>query len=418
MKLFTKYSRINVISTVFIFLLGCIAFSMLLRYVIISQVDEDLRIEKNEVVNYVDRFGHLPSVIEVHDQYTTYKIIPKPQTSIKKIYTHKAYDAGEHEKESRRTIEFDIEANNAWYLVSVSKSLEGSDELIQTIIAITITIILLILIAAFLINRFVLVRLWKPFYSTLQTMQRFNLRDTQAIDFINTDIDEFKYLNSILHDALSKAQHDYQTLKEFTENASHELQTPLAIIQSKLDILIQNEKLSRGESEAIQSAYTALQNLSRLNQSLLLLAKIENNQFSEQTKIDIKELLQNKINEFNELWKNRNISVETDLLQKEITGNIYLTEILLNNLLSNATKHNVQNGFVIISLNNNLQITNTGVTHALDEKKFYKRFSRQSNATANGLGLSIIHQICIASGYTCTYNFQSPNIHSFTVSFH
>ena len=417
MKLFTKYSRINVISTVLIFLLGCIAFSMLLRYVIIKQIDEDLKIEKNEVINYVDRFGHLPSVIEVHDQYTTYKIIPKPQTSINKIYTHKAFDADAHEKESRRTIEFDAEANNNWYLVSVSKSLEGTDELIQTIIAITITIILLVLAATFLINRFVLVRLWKPFYSTLQTMQQFNLSDAQAVNFTNTDIDEFKYLNSILLDAISKAQHDYQTLKEFTENASHELQTPLAIIQSKLDILIQNEKFSRSESEAIQSAYTALQNLSRLNQSLLLLAKIENKQFSEKTKIDIKELLQIKINEFNELWKNRNISVEINLSQKEITGNVYLTEILLNNLVSNATKHNVQNGSVIISLNNDLQITNTGVAHTLDEKKFYKRFSRQSNATANGLGLPIIHQICIASGYTCTYNFQLPNIHSFTVSF-
>ena len=90
MKLFAKYNRINVISTVIIFLLGCIAFSMLLRYVIINQIDEDLKIEKNEIITYVNRFGHLPSVIEVHDQYTTYKIIPKPQTSINKIYTHKA----------------------------------------------------------------------------------------------------------------------------------------------------------------------------------------------------------------------------------------------------------------------------------------------------------------------------------------
>ncbi len=284
MKLFTKYNRINVVSTVIIFLLGCGAFSILLRYVIISQVDEDLKIEKNEVVTYVHQFNHLPTVIEVRDQYTTYKPVEKPTSQNNKIFTNKVYDKAEHETELRRTIEFTVDVNNIWYLVSVSKSLEGADELIQTIIAITLTIISLILIVTFFINRFVLRRLWKPFYSTLQTMQQFSLNKTEKINFSNTDIDEFIYLNTTLNNALSKAQQDYQTLKEFTENASHELQTPLAVIQSKLDILIQNEKLSENESNAIQSAYNAVQGLSKLNHSLLLLAKIENKQFSEQNK--------------------------------------------------------------------------------------------------------------------------------------
>ena len=171
MKLFAKYNRINVLSTVIIFLIGCVAFSALLRYVIINQIDEDLKIEKNEIVTYVNQNGHLPVVIEVHDQYTTYKKIGSPQMRGNKIYTHSSYDPTEREKELRRTIEFDITANNAWYLVSVSKSLEGTDELIQTIIIITIAIILLILAATFIMNRIVLRRLWKPFYQTLQTMQ-------------------------------------------------------------------------------------------------------------------------------------------------------------------------------------------------------------------------------------------------------
>lgn len=417
MKLFAKYNRINITSTVIIFLLGSMAFSFLLRYVIISQVDEDLKIEKNEVIAYVNRFNHLPAVIEVRDQYTTYHVIEKPQQFINKIYTHKAYNTDEREKELRRTIEFDVQANEVWYLVSVSKSLEGTDELIQTIIIITLIIILLILAVTFFINRFILRRLWHPFYSSLQTMQQFSLSNTQTLNFSNTDIDEFKYLNSTLTDALNKAQHDYQTLKEFTENASHELQTPLAIIQSKLDILIQNEKLSESESHAIESAYDAVQSLSKLNQSLLLLAKIENNQFSEQTNIDVKELLQNKINQFSELWQSRDITVHINLSDKIITANPHLTEILLNNLLSNATKHNITNGVITVLLKNDLQVSNTGVTHSLDKKQLFKRFSKQNSAMDNhGLGLSIIHQICLASGFTCTYNFQEPNLHTFSIS--
>ena len=197
----------------------------------------------------------------------------KNRSKCNEIYTSKVYDTNRHENELRRIIQFNLQVNNVWYFVNVSKSLAGTDKLIQTIIIITITTILLIVAVTFFINRIVLRRLWQPFYNTLQTVQDFNLNNAPAIKFSNTDIDEFKNLNSIFNDSLSKAQQDYQTLKEFTENASHELQTPLAVIQSKLDILIQNEKLSEGESEAIQSAYYAIQNLSRLNQEFIVACK-------------------------------------------------------------------------------------------------------------------------------------------------
>lgn len=416
MKLFSKYNRINVASTVIIFLLGSIAFAILLRYVIINQVDEDLKIEKNEVLTYINRFNHLPSVIEVNDQYTTYTPINKPTDKKGKVYNKEVYNRYEHEKELHRTIEFPINVNNSWYCVSVSKSLEGTDDLIQTIIAITVTIILLILAATFLINRIVLRKLWKPFYSTLQTMQQFNINSSEKLNFNVTQIEEFTYLNTILNNALSKAQHDYQTLKEFTENASHELQTPLAVIQSKLDILIQNEKLSEAESQAIQGAYNSLQSLSRLNQSLLLLTKIENKQFNKQSDIDIKKLLEDKINQFRELWKARNIQTDINLSPATIKGNTHLIEILFNNLLSNATKHNITNGSIQLLLNISLQIINAGNNQPLDEKQLYKRFSKQNSASENhGLGLSIIQQICIASNFTCTYNFILPNKHSFII---
>ena len=330
MKLFAKYNRINVISTVTIFLLGCVAFSLLLRYVIIHQVDEDLKIEKNEVVTYVKRFNQMPSVVEAHDQYTTYKAVEKPLNEVKEIFTSKEYNKDEHEKELRRIIEFNININNNWYLVSVSKSLEGTDELIQTIIIITIALILLILAVTFIINRVVLKKLWQPFYETLRHMQQFNLSSSKEISFSTTNIDEFNYLNSSLMQTLNKAQNDYQSLKEFTENASHELQTPLAVIQSKLDILIQNDKLSETESKTILGAYDAVQNLKKLNQSLLLLAKIENNQFSEQTQINLAELLQNKLVQFSDLWKNMNINTEINIKPLIINSNTQLIDILLN----------------------------------------------------------------------------------------
>src|SRR3954467_4327693 len=181
MKLFTKYNRINLLSTIIIFLLGSIAFTFLLRYVIIRQIDEDLNIEKNEIITSISHYHHLPAIIEVHDQYTTYKAIASPQQPISRIRTMKNYDAGEKEKALVRTIEFTVNTNGNWYLVSVSKSLQGTDNLIRTIIFITLTLILLILIATFIINRIVLRRLWQPFYNTLHTIQQFKLSDKQAL---------------------------------------------------------------------------------------------------------------------------------------------------------------------------------------------------------------------------------------------
>jgi len=419
MKLFTKYNRINVISTVIIFLIGCAAFSFLLRYVIINQVDEDLKIEKNEILTYIKTNAHLPSVIEVKDQYTTYRSINKPITLTNKIFTNEAYDKDDRKKELRRTIEFTVNVNNEWYMVNVSKSLEGTDELIQTIIVITVALILLILAATFIINRIVLKKLWHPFYSTLSVTQQFNLNDKQRIHFDATNIDEFNYLNSTLNNALIKAQKDYKSLKEFTENASHELQTPLAVIQSKLDILIQNEKLSEGESINIQGAYDAVQNLKKLNHSLLLLAKIENNQFSAQTKIDLTQLLQNKLGQFADLWKNRQMTEKVNMQPVVIKSNEQLVDILLNNLLSNATKHNYPNGSISITLQHKkLIVTNTSNEGVIDEKILFKRFSKANiSADGYGLGLSIIKQICDASGFVCIYNFSEPNVHSFIIEF-
>lgn len=418
MKLFAKYNLINVLSTVTIFLLGCVAFAVLLRYVVISQIDEDLKIEKNEILAYVAHNNHLPAIIEVRDQYTNYISVDKPQTIGKSIFTQEIFDAVEHKKELRRVINFNINVNNKWFLVSVSKSLKGTNDLIQTIIVITISLILLILITTFFINRFVMRKLWQPFYETLESMQRFNVSDVQHFSFKETNVHEFKYLNTVLADALAKAQRDYKILKEFTENASHEMQTPIAVIRSKLDMLIQNENFSEAESRHIQNAYKSLQGLSKLNQSLLLLAKIENNQFNEKANFDLKELLEIKINQFDELWKGKDITIGSYISNCMVYGNFYLMDILLNNLLSNATKHNINSGTISISLAGGLKIINTGIDHPLHQDILFKRFVKQNPASdSHGLGLSIIYEICQASGFICAYNFETPNLHSFSISF-
>ena len=418
MKLFTRYNRINVASTVVIFLLACIAFSFLLRYVIINGVDEDLRIEKNEVISYISKYNTLPPVVEVHDQYTTYlpvKALPVLNHR-HSIYTRYAHDAEDGDDELVRSIVFGVAANNNNYLVTVSKSLEGTDDLIQSIIAITIATIILILTATYFINRFVLRKLWQPFYQSLDELKNFKLSDADSIVFADTKIDEFNLLNTTLSGVINKAQQDYQVLKEFTENASHEMQTPLAVINSKLDVIIQSETLTEPQSTAAEGAYDAIKKLKRLNQSLLLLAKIENRQFADTADINLAEAIQNKLAQFAEQWHELHLKVHTHLASTIINSNPQLMDVLLNNLLSNAAKHNRNKGFINISLlSNELKISNSGQASALDEPSIFSRFYKSSVTEGHGLGLPIVKQICEASGYTCRYHFEAPDVHSFII---
>ena len=417
MKLFTKYNRINVLVTVAIFLLASVAFFFLLKYIIIDQVDEDLKIEQNEIETSVRTFNKLPAIIPVHDQYTTYRLIDAPSASKKKFATIKKYDKHEREDILVRQIIFNINVEGQWYLVTVSKSLEATEDLIQSVIVITICTVLLILIATLFINRIVLRRLWQPFYDTLRRVSDFKLGNQQQLHFSVTNIEEFDVMNETLQQSIGKAEQDYLLLREFTENASHELQTPLAIIRSKLDVLIQDENLSQRQSDAVQGAYDAIQRLTRINQSLLLLAKIENRQFAETATIDLRETVEQKLKQFQELWQSKEISVTSDLQQASIISNPMLADILFNNLLSNAIKHNIEKGSIHIRLlQGSFEIENTGQIHSLDTTRLFGRFYKSNTANENqGLGLSIIKQICEVSSYTIEYSFEPKNMHCFTI---
>src|SRR2546423_4856178 len=299
MRLFTKYNRINLLATIFIFLLASTAFFFLINYIVLNQVDDDLKIEQGEIQTYVKEHKRLPEPVPVRDQITHYSLAGQSlkQRQFKSL---ELFDSIEKEKGPFRQLTFSINANGQWYTISVAKSLEGIGKMTRSILLITLSTILLILFTSLLINRIVLKRLWKPFYESLHSIKSFKISKNQPVNLPETMIDEFKFMNLTLEKATSQAQQEYLILKEFTENASHEMQTPLAVIRSKLDLMIQDEHISETQSQTLQSTYNAIQKLSRLNQSLLLLAKIENKQYEEIKTIDINAKLTEKVNEFKE----------------------------------------------------------------------------------------------------------------------
>ena len=415
MKLFTKYNRINLLATIVIFLFSSVAFYIALRFILLDQVDEDLKIEQREIETYAKEHNTLPEPIPVKDQKISYTL-SNELLKRRKFKTVAAFNIADKEKDPYRVLQFGVTANGKIYTATVGKSLEGTDDLAHSILLISSATILSILVASLIINRILLKQLWKPFYDALGILKTFKIDKNQQLDFPSTKIDEFSFMNQALEKTTGQAKKDYLLLKEFTENASHEMQTPLAIIQSKLDLFIQNENLSEDQSKTMQSAYMAVEKLSSLNQSLLLLAKIENNQFAETSSVNFKQKLREKTDDFHELWQSQNISVSTSLADVLVNMNNELADILLNNLLSNATRHNFSGGFIKIELTSRqLKITNSSVQHQLDSERLFSRFYKQNKNGKNGLGLSIIKQICDISGFKIAYLFNDKS-HSFIVS--
>ena len=412
MKLFTRYGRINLLATIIIFLFASAAFYVALNYLFLKLVDDDLKIEQHEIETYVSEHGELPEPVPVKDQKISYQLVQQcPMTKFSTENPTLKNEVGAY-----RMLLFCVQVHGKPHRVTVMKSLKGTNDLIRSILLITSITILSILLVSLIINRILLKRLWKPFYNSLEIVKRFKVDESREMVFPANQVDEFTFMDQTLQKATRRAKQDYLVLKEFTENASHEMQTPLAIIRSKLDLFLQKEDLSEDQSRTLQSAYVAVERLSKMNQSLLLLAKIGNNQFSATSAVNFKQRLEEKIEAFHELWQGQNITVTTSLENATITMNQELADILLNSLLSNASKHNYPGGSIRIELTDKqLRITNTSQHGNLDSPHLFSRFYKQ-DGKGSGLGLSIIKQICDVSGLAIAYSYRQGQ-HSFALSF-
>lgn len=412
MKLFTKYNRFNLTVMAMLFIASGVTYYVLISNVLIHEVDEALGKYKDQVEKYVSRHDSLPVFKNFEEVQVKYHQVDKAHKE--KVSQVQLYDPEEQKTDAFRQIVFTEKVQGKWYEIVVAKPLEGTKLLIKTVAYSTSAILLVIIAISILLNQIILRKLWRPFYATMNEMKRFKLGSKQEPVFSATDIEEFSFMNQSLSAVITAAKDDYRILKEFTENASHETQTPLAIIRSKLDLVIQEEGLSEEQSTALKSAYAAVHRLSKLNQSLLLLAKIENQQFAGTELIDMNQKIQEKLFQFNEFWAGNNIKVHCELQPAVIIANPELIDILLNNLLSNAGRHNVDGGEISIALSpGRLEIANTAKYNSLDTKKLFSRFYKEAQHSSkhNGLGLSIVKEIGDHSGISISYDFRDQYHH-------
>lgn len=293
---------------------------------------------------------------------------------------------------------------------------EDSFLIIGAITLLTVFFFVLILGGFVWLNRRISRRLWRPFYQTLEKIKAFDLSNHTTVEFEPGNIAEFEELNKSINKLLESNIAAFRHQKEFTENASHELQTPLAIVQSKLDLLLQDEEITIRQSRIIEETNNALSRVSRINKNLLLLAKIENQQFLEKQTVDISQTLREMLELLPGLFGNRILEADIDS-KCTVDGNAMLIEILLTNLLMNALRHTDTDSKIVITLlQSELIIANSG-THPLDSAKLFRRFSTTAiQKPGSGLGLSIVKEICSRYGWSVEYKFVGQH-HVFRIDF-
>jgi signal transduction histidine kinase len=306
--------------------------------------------------------------------------------------------------------------------ISKGEKLEPSDleaDIVDGMVIQFVLIFAVISLSMLLVMRFLTRRLWKPFDHTLQKIERFNLDSSDIPQFQNNGTLEFERLNRSVEQLMRKDKETYKSQKEFTENASHELQTPISVLQTKLDLLMQ-EELNQRQADLVSDMYNICNRLSRLNKNLLLLTKIENSQYSQVETIKLVSFVNRRIAIYSDLNAGGGkVMLDNASTMASISANIPLFESMLDNLVVNAMRHKKDNADIIISVNNNsLSVINEGVEPiTLDKNKLFKRFSNIGERNrGNGLGLSIVKAICDYHHWTIDYQFVDGR-HTFIVKF-
>lgn len=430
MKLLTRYNRVNLLTTIIVMLITGIIYYQAISLILTKQLDKDLVVEENEIFDYVRSNNRLPQVFESNDQQITFTEAQPGTVNrqfINTLYRNRERDEEDRPKrhrhrhedrfESGRGLISSVTAGNKYYKILIVESKVETEDLIQIIFGITAGVILLLLVTLFITNRLLLNRLWQPFYDLLKELRLFNVTDKKEIPLEKTNIDEFEELNQAIISMSARVKSDYKELKTFTENASHELLTPIAVINSKLDTLIQTESFSPQQSKLLNDLYSSVSKLTRLNQSLLLLVKIENRLLDGKERIDLKLQIEELLMQFEEIFLDKDLKITYAPGEKELITSTYLIDILLNNLLSNAIRHNYKGGSINIKLTEeSLVIQNTGDETALADDYIFTRFHKSTESEGSGLGLTISRQICQNLKFTLNYSYNTP-YHTFTVIF-
>ena len=410
MKLLTKTSLNFISASVLFFLVGSMAMYFSVRNIIAEDLQNRLLQQQNEFI-YTAQQNKLTDLVS--------ELVFVQTTENKQLYSFSDTVLISNEKYMLyRKLAFSYSQNEQDYKVSILLSQSESDMLIMKIVIMNVGFAMLFFLIMFFVNRHSIKSALGVFYSTIRKLEDFEVSQSATLSLDTAEIEEVKKLNQVFEKMSAQIRQDFISQKEYTENVSHELQTPLAIISSKADELMQADNLSKEQIEQLALLLETTNRLSKINQSLIFLTKIDNRFYTEGATFSLNDLIKEKLTLFTEAIKDKNIQLKVDLSDiTHIYMDKYLAETMLVNLIKNAIVHNENGGELSIILSNqSLIISNSGKVLTFPESDIFKRFIRsEHNKKSLGIGLSIVKRICELYNFDIQYSFNKN--HTFTLKF-
>lgn len=420
MKLLQKTIRSYFIYSLVILLVAIPVFYFVIQGIVREDIDENL-LNKKELFKSKIKVALLNNSVE-QLKFFDNDISVSASSSVREfdtLTTVEIFDTIAKELVPYRLLASHFAIDGKLYVLKIKISLVDNDDLIESIVKVQVILLILLLTGLFVINRNLSKKIWMPFYITLQQLRNYKVEKHEPLSLSKTSITELNDLNASLQELTERTHKSYLNQKEFTENAAHEMQTPVAVLQGKLELLMQTVPITEQQAQLIGELYDAGNRMAKLNKSLVLLTSIENSQFAEKETVSVKHCVEKFILLYQAQIKEKQVIIENKMDEDVVLcANNALIEILISNLTGNAIRHNYIGGRIIIQLyKDSLSIQNTGRLAALNEDKIFQRFHKESaDANSTGLGLEMVKKVCNINHYTISYRF-TDNMHVFTIDF-
>lgn len=396
-------------------------FSMLSE--IRDSVDEGLETQKRQILQRIESDTNTLLQHSFEEGFFAIRKIQKPLGPAGDYYADTMMsmqdaDDDEPEQEPVRLLQTVFQRQNQYYQLTLINPMVEEDDLIQELLWKAVWLYVLLILCIVFVNNWLFKRLWQPFYSLLSQLKLYRLDKAGKLPEVETRTKEFRDLQTAVNTLLVRSLETYEQQKQFIGNASHELQTPLAVAGNRLELLIEKGGLTEAQAETLAGVHEMIQRLVRLNKSLLLLTRIESKQNFINQEVSLSQVIQQTVAELEEMADFKHLRVHVEgLTDWRVSMDPSLAETLVRNLIRNAIFHNVEGGAVEIRIEDQkFRVCNTAEGKALDAEKIFTRFYKSDDGhSGTGLGLAIVSAVCKLYGFSISYFYQNQQ-HCFEVT--
>lgn len=373
-------------------------FYQLILDEVYDNIDDGLKNQKIEII----REAYINNEILKDDhfgvnQYRIEKVDENHYDERNRLITKLIFMPYDGEDEPYRVLETGfLGKNGEMYSLEIRTSMVEEDEMLFNLAISLLVLYLLLMFSGLVIHQLTMRKALQPFEAILKQIKVYHTSKSKTIETVDSPIKEFDELEQEFLEMVQRNEIAFHQQKLFIENASHELQTPLAATINQLDLVLEKGNLPEYELVKIAEAKDSLWRLVQMNKSLLMLSRIDNQQYAFQDKVNFNRVIKDWISEMNFWLQDQNFTI--DIREKgvfETEFNKELAKVLVSNLIRNAIKYSVDSKSVSVVINDsNLLIENKGDGKPLNPNVIFERFYKSGSASQSyGLGLSIVQSI-------------------------